>query len=149
MDYSAIYQKIPTEIAEDPAVLAILAFLGIMGLALAFLFCLGAYLYFALALRQIAKNNNYKRRWLAWIPVANMFLFPLVTGRKWQWGLLFFVPVVGTVLLMICIWELLEKKGMNGKWSLVMLGGILSKSFSVVVLPAYAIIIGLLAWKKK
>ena len=139
-----------TQVISDPVVLTVLAVVGFVGLIIGIIICIGIYIYFALALRTIAEKMKYSRPWLAWIPIANLFLFPILTKRKWTWGLLFFVPVVNVVFLIICLWEILEKEGYDGKWSLILLGSLSAKpAFPFVVFVALLVILGVLAWKKK
>ncbi len=139
-----------TQTISEPIVLVILAFLSFLGLIIGVILCIGIYVYFALALSSIAKKMEYRKSWLAWIPFANLFLFPILTKRKWTWGLLFFIPVVNVVFLLICLWEMLEKKGYDGKWSLILLGGLSTKpAFLFVVFVSFMVILGILAWKKK
>ena len=133
---------------SNPVVLIILAILGVIGVIIGIIISIGLYVYFALALSKIAKKRGYANTWLAWIPFANLFLFPILTGKKWTWGLLFFVPVVNVVFLAICLWKMLEKEGYDGKWSLILLGGLVPKT-SPVVFISFMVILGVLAWKKK
>lgn len=110
-------------------VLAILAFIGV-------------YVYHALAWQRIAKRLKYKKAWLAWIPIANLFLFPILAGKKWTWGFMFLVPIANIVFFMIWYWRIFERRNEPGWPSLFVLipygGSIL-----------YLISIGILAWKKK
>lgn len=139
-----------TQAISNPIVLIVLAVLGFVGLIIGIVISIGIYIYFALALRTIAEKMNYSKPWLAWIPIANLFLFPILTKRKWTWGLLFFVPVVNVIFLIICLWEMLEKDGYDGKWSLILLGSLSAKpDFPFVVFIALLVILGFLAWKKK
>lgn len=137
-----------TQAINNSVIATSLVILGLVGAIVAIIIFVGAYIYFALALSTIAKKRSYARPWLAWIPIANLFLFPILTGKKWIWGLLFFVPVVNVIFLVICLWKMLERKGHDGKWSLVLLGGLSAKP-SCVVLVSFLVILGVLAWKKK
>ncbi|MFC1789389.1 DUF5684 domain-containing protein [Patescibacteria group bacterium] len=135
---------------SDPIVLAVLAIVGFVGLVVGITISVGIYIYFALALRTIAKKMEYSKPWLAWIPIVNLFLFPILTEKKWTWGLLFFVPVVNVVFGIICLWRILEKEGYDGKWSLILLGSLPVKSVCPpVTFVAILVILGVLAWKKK
>ena len=137
-----------TQTISGSVIATSLVILGLVGAIVGIIVFLGAYIYFALALSAIAKKRGYARPWLAWIPIVNLFLFPILTGRKWIWGLLFFVPVVNVIFLVICLWKMLERKGHDGKWSLVLLGGLSAKP-SCVVLVSFLVVLGVLAWKKK
>jgi len=137
-----------TQATSDPVTLVVLAIIALVGIAIGIIVLIGIYVYFALTLRAIARKMDYSKPWLAWIPIVNLFLFPILTGRSWTWGLLFFIPVVNVVFLMICLWKMLEKKGYDGKWSLILLGGLSAKP-SFVVFVSFLVILGVLAWKKK
>jgi len=137
-----------TQAISDPVVLFLLALLGAVGIVIGIIISIGIYVYFALALSKIAKKTGYAKTWLAWVPLVNLFLFPILTGREWTWGLLFFVPVVNVVFLTICLWKMLEKEGYDGKWSLILLGGLAAKT-SPVMFISFMVILGVLAWKKK
>ena len=133
---------------NDPILTSLLVALIFLGLIIGVIVSVGIYVYVGLALSKIAKNMGYGKAWLAWIPVINLFLFPILTGRKWVWGLLFFIPIVNVVFLMICLWKLLEKEGHDGKWSLVSLGFLVTES-GFIALISLLVILGVLAWKKK
>jgi hypothetical protein len=136
-------------IMNDPITSSIVGVIAIVGIIILALSAIGIYIYFALALKTIAKNQEYKKSWLAWIPVVNIFLFPILSGRNWNWGWLFFVPVVNAIFLIICFWEILEKNGYNGKWSLILLGNFLIPAFHLISNLSFLVILGIVAWKKK
>jgi len=132
---------------------ALAALLGItlfVALVITFLIALGFYIYFSLALKSLAKKLGYQKAWLAWIPVANLFLLPVLTGKKWYWGFLLFVPFLNAIFLTICLWNLFEKRGYDGKWGLIGLGWLLmSPPFKGIIFLASLVALGFLAWGKK
>ena len=71
-----------TQTISGSVIATSLVILGLVGAIVGIIVFLGAYIYFALALSAIAKKRSYARLWLAWIPIANLFLFPIFTGRK-------------------------------------------------------------------
>ncbi|MFA5766855.1 MAG: hypothetical protein WC919_02950 [Candidatus Paceibacterota bacterium] len=150
MDYTAFLTAAVAENAVEPVVLAVLVVLGLLGVILALLVSLALYVYFALALGKIAKKRGQKRHWLSWIPIANLFLFPMMTGRKWWWGFLFFVPVVSVILMAICLWDLLDKSDYDGRWALILIAGMIG-GFGCpgVIFLAFLVMLGVLAWGKK
>jgi hypothetical protein len=83
-----------------------------------------------------------KEYWLAWIPIANLFLLPILLKKKWTWGFMFFVPIANVVFFILWTWKIFELRKYPGWLSLSVLvpkvGGIL-----------YLIAIGFVAWKKK
>jgi len=106
------------------------------------------YVYCALVWSTIAKKLKYKNAWLAWIPIANIFLTPILAKKKWPWGFIILVPIVGAVFFFIWTWNIFEQRKYPGWLCLVPL---------LVVIPfigwvaylAYLIIIGLVAWNDK
>jgi len=107
---------------------------------------IGVYVYMAFAFMTIAKKLGYGKPWLAWIPVANLFLIPILVKKHWAWGFIFLVPIVGAVFYFMWMWNIFEQRKYPGWLCLIALG-----SFIPVVgwLAAIAnlVIIGLVAWK--
>lgn len=104
------------------------------------------YVYSALALMNIAKRTNTKNPWLAWIPIANMYLMTQIGGVPW-WTLLIvvfagFIPFVGGIVSVVLIiwwwWKIAEARQRPGWWGILMM-------IPVVNL----ILMGVLAWGKK
>jgi hypothetical protein len=50
------------------------------------------YVYFSLIFYILSKKLKYCRPWLAWIPIINLFLVPILAKKKWHLGFFFFVP---------------------------------------------------------
>ena len=105
-------------------------------------FTVAIYVYTAFAWMTIAKKMKCKKYWLAWIPVANFFLLPIILKKKWTWGFMIFVPVANIVFFIIWTWKIFELRKYPGWLSLSVfvprVGGIL-----------YLIAIGFVAWKNK
>lgn len=91
--------KLPDK--ESKAALAvIMAFLGVIVIIL-----LIFYIYSAICLQVIAKKTNTRNGWMAWIPIANLFLACNIGNVRYVWLFLLlsgFVPVAGTFLAPIC-----------------------------------------------
>lgn len=118
----------------------------ILGIALAIVFGIGIYVYFALAWQTIAKKLKHKNSWLAWIPIANIALMLQLGGFYWAWIFLILIPVLGWialfVLVIIATWRIFEKIKYPGWLSLSM---ILPKVGGII----YLIVIGFVAWGRK
>lgn len=94
----------------------VMAFLGIILLA-----GLAIYIYCSLCLQFIAKKTGTEPAWLAWIPVANLFLSCKIGGLSYLWLLAFLVPFVN-VLVSVYIWyRITEARGKPGLLSLLLL----------------------------
>ena len=105
-------------------------------------FFIAIYIYMALALMAIAKRTGTPNGWLAWIPIANVYLMLQIAGISgwWTLGILAtFIPVVGTLAVVAgsvyVYWMISEKVGRPGWWGILM------------ILPIVNfIILGMLAW---
>ena len=123
-----------------------LGILTAVGIALAIIVGIAAYIYFAFAWMTIARKLKYKNSWLAWIPIANIAMILQIGGFHWAWIFLLIIPILGWivvfVLAVIATWRIFEKRKYPGWFSLSMIipqiGGIL-----------YLIAIGFVAWKDK
>ena len=72
------------------------------------------YLWLALCLQTIAKKTNTPNEWLAWIPIANIYLLCKIAGRSGWWTIAFFVPVLNVALVIIWWWFVAEKRNKPG-----------------------------------
>ncbi len=69
-----------------------------LGIFVLVFFAIGFLLFIlsALGLMGIAKQNNISNRWMAWIPVFNVYLFGNVAyGKKYGWLLIILLFVTG------------------------------------------------------
>ncbi|VVB78661.1 Uncharacterised protein [uncultured archaeon] len=106
------------------------------------------YVYMAFVWMTIAKKLGYKKAWLAWIPIANLFLLPILAKRHWAWGWLFLLPPVYFILAIVWIWKIYERRNYPGWLSLFLILWILPVLKGVGVI-ANLIIFGFVAWKDK
>ena len=114
-----------------------------MGLAFS-LVALATYIYFAVALMTIAKKTNTPNGWLAFIPIANIYLITQIAGLPAWYTLIILLPIIpfigylAMVIVMIYFWwKIAEAINKPGWWSLLLL-------IPVVNL----IIMGVMAWEK-
>lgn len=115
-----------------------------LGIALLLGLLLAGYIYLALAWQTIAKKLNYKRAWLAWIPIANLAMMLQLGGFHWAWILLILIPILGwiplIILLLIATWIVFEKRKYPG-WL------VLLTIIPQIGAVAYLVVIGFVAWK--
>lgn len=81
-------------ISDKQAALAGLVF----GFFIITILCILFYIYSALCLQFIAKKTNREPTWLAWIPIANLFLMCKIASIAYWWLLLLllaFIPIIG------------------------------------------------------
>ena len=153
----------------------IAAMAGILGIAIGLLIAffivigLALYIYQSLAWYSIAKKLKHKRPWLAWIPVANFFLLPVLAKKDVRWGwiiLLPFVlmpfiliPIVGPMIYFLGIifviimaivwtWDIFERRKFPG-WLSLMPAFMFIPIVNFFAIIAHLIIIGLVAWKNR
>lgn len=106
------------------------AFLIVMLVILA-----AGYVYLALALQTIAKKTGTQNAWLAWIPLANIFLMLDIAKKPMWWFLLFLVPLVNLVMGVL-VWMAVATARRKPEW-----WGILS------IVPIVNLVVpGYLAW---
>jgi hypothetical protein len=113
---------------------------------LAFIIVIAVYVYLAFVWMTIARKLKYKKPWLAWIPVANVFLLPILAKKEWYWGLLLFVPVANVVFGIMWMWVIFERRRYPGWLSLIPLL-VFVPFISGLAHLAFLIIQGFVAWK--
>ena len=109
-----------------------------LGMGILFFFILIAlafYVYVSLALQTIAAKTNTENGWLAWIPIANVFLMLSIAKKPMWWFLLFLVPLVNIVMAIMVWMAMAEARGKPSWW------GILT-----IVPVANLVVPGVLAW---
>ena len=112
-------------------------FAALTGVMLLFfvVFGLAAYVYVSLAVQTIAKKTGTANDWLAWIPIANLFLMLSIAKKPMWWFILFLIPLVGVVMLIIVWMAVAEARGKPNWWGVLMI-----VPFVNLVVPGY------LAW---
>ncbi len=121
------------------------------------------YVYKALAWSTIAKKLKYDKPWLAWIPLAQFFLLPILAKKHWSWGFIVFVPfvvypmtiipIIGTMFLSLAMlfllgmkiywcWFIFERRRYAG-WISVL------QAIPLAGDLLYLIMIGVVAWSDK
>ena len=103
------------------------------------------YVYTAFAFMTIARKLGYDKPWLAWIPIANAFLIPILAKKRWTWGFIFLVPIVGAVFYFIWMWNIFEQRKYPGWLSLIILGSFIPL-IGWLASIANLVIFGVVAW---
>ncbi len=97
--------------------------------------CLAAYIYSSLALQTIANKTNTENAWLAWIPIANIFLMLQVAKKPIWWIILCFIPLVNIIILIMVWMGVAEARGKPSWWGIL------------IIVPLVNLIVpGYLAW---
>jgi len=107
---------------------------------------LALYVYMAMAWMTIAKKLGYDKPWLAWIPIANFFLLPILAKKHWAWGFFILIPPVYLILAIFWLWKIYEQRNYPNWLSLVVIGHFIP-GISGIVLIANLAIFGLVAWR--
>ncbi len=139
--------------SQNPAMQVMLdntALGGLIGFILAFIFfavliLLILYFYVAFAWYTIGKKLGYKKSWLAWIPIANLFLLPILAKKHWAWGWFILIPPIYFILAIIWIWLIFERRGFPGALSLILLFSILPIVGGIFFF-AFLVMLGIVAW---
>jgi len=85
---------------DENAMAALLAFGGAI-----FFVLLIVYVYCSICLQIIAKKTDQRPAWMAWVPIANLFLMCKIGKMDYKWLLLLlvsFVPLIGPFFGPIC-----------------------------------------------
>ncbi len=99
------------------------------------IFCAVFYVYVALALQTIAQKTNTENPWLAWIPIANIFLMLNIAKKPVWWIILFFIPLVSLVMAILVWMGIAEERGKPNWWGILL------------IVPGVGLIVpGYLAW---
>ena len=71
-------------------------------------------MFFAYCLMTIAKKTNTENGWLAFIPIANIYLMCKIAGKPGWWVILFLIPVVNIVMSILVFMGMCEARGKEG-----------------------------------
>jgi len=89
----------------------------------------------ALALQTIAQKTNTENGWLAWIPIANIYLMIMIGRKPVWWIILFLIPLVNIVMYVIIWMAIAEARGKPNWWGIL------------IIVPVVNLIVpGYLAW---
>ncbi|MBT3814805.1 hypothetical protein HOE37_03610 [Candidatus Woesearchaeota archaeon] len=106
------------------------------------------YVYLAFVWMTIAKKLDYDKGWLAWIPLAQFALLPILAKKRenaWPWVFIILVPIVGGVFAIMWNWQIFERRNYPGWLSLIPILAIIPVVGYVATL-ANLVILGLVAW---
>ena len=116
-------------------------------LIICLLFLIGAYIYYCLVWYNFSKKLKYRNAWLAWIPVANLFLLPILAKKHWAFGFLLLIPIANLVFAIIWSWDIYKRRKFSGALSLVKAGYIIPPLIPFVFIADF-VIMGIIAFEK-
>ena len=61
------------------------------------------YLAFTVPVYKIAERLNQENAWMAFVPIANLFLLASMAGKEWWWVLLMLIPLIN-IIIFIILW---------------------------------------------
>ena len=82
-----------------------------MAFVVVLLIMLALYVYMSYSLMVIAKKTNTQPAWLAWVPIASIFLMLMVAKKSLWWFILFFIPLANVVFAVIVWMKISEAVG--------------------------------------
>jgi len=93
---------------------------------------LAFYIYFALCLQIIANKTNTPNGWMAWIPIANVFLMIQIAQKPLWWFVLLLIPLVNIVMTIIIWMAIAEKRNKPNWWGILIIVPIIN-----LIVPGY------------
>jgi len=99
---------------------------------IALLVIVALYCYIAYSLFVIAKKTNTQNPWLAWIPIANIFLMLMIAKKPLWWFLLLLIPLVNIVVSVIIWMKIAEAVGKPDWLGILMIIPVVN-----VIIPGY------------
>ncbi|MFH1073553.1 MAG: DUF5684 domain-containing protein [Candidatus Firestonebacteria bacterium] len=99
---------------------------GIMAMRGAFfvfflLFFAAVSIFCAVCLQVIARKTNTENGWLAWIPIANIFLTANIARKPIWWAILCLVPIVNIVAGIVLAIGIAEARGKESWLGILMI----------------------------
>jgi hypothetical protein len=142
-------KEVPCEETGKGLLVFVIAFLGLIIASITI--SIAFYIYGALAIMAIAKKTNTKPAWLAWIPIANIYLLSKMAGMHW-WPILllipFMIPIVNVItgiilaiFVAIWYWKIFERVGKPGWWAIMLI-------IPIVGTIIFLVLLGIAAWGK-
>ncbi len=93
------------------------------------------FVYLAYTTMVLAHRLGVKRSWLAWIPIANLYLMTKMAALPWWWMLGFFIPFIN-FLVAGYIWSEIGKRFNKPWW----LGALTAIPLIGLLVPGYLVI---------
>jgi len=90
---------------DNFAAMAVLAGMGGFGIAIIIISIFAFWIFPTYCLQRISERTNRGVPWMAWVPIANLFLMCKIAGIRYTWLwciLLAFIPILGV----LCVWAL-------------------------------------------
>ncbi len=99
------------------------------------------YIYLAYTMMILAHRLHAKDVWMAWLPIANLYLLTRMAHRQWWWVIGFFIPYVNFFVIGLLWSEIAQRFGKNpwiGAAMVLPVIGIAVPGYLVISRPDYA-----------
>jgi hypothetical protein len=83
--------------------------------------CLAVYVYWGFALMTIANKKAFPNAWLAFVPIANIWLMLQLVKKPTWWIILCFIPIVNIIVLIIIWMGIAELMGFPNWWGILVI----------------------------
>jgi hypothetical protein len=91
-----------------------------------------AYIISTIPLYIIGKKQQHEYAWLAFVPIANVWLMCDLAGKDWWWMLLLLIPLINIIVL-IMIWMAIAESMNMPSW----IGILIIVPFIGIFVPYY------------
>jgi len=92
----------------------------------------GLYVYYALTLQLIGNKTGTTDAWMAWVPIANLYLMCKIAKKPGWWTVLMFIPFVNIVIFVI-VWMGIAQARRKPAW----LGVLMLVPVVGLIIPAH------------
>lgn len=113
------------------SIISKLPFLALFG-GVYMLFWIIFYIYLAICLQVLAKKTGTKNGWMAWIPIADIFLMINIANKPLWWFVLLLIPIVNIVIGIVLWMAIAERRGKEN-W----IGVLIIVPVVGIVIPGY------------
>jgi uncharacterized membrane protein YhaH (DUF805 family) len=87
-----------------------------------FLMVVVVVILFGIPLQRMALDAGFgEDSWMAWVPIADLFLLLKLAGRPMWWFILFLIPIVNIVVIIMVGMDMCEKYGFNRLYGLLII----------------------------
>lgn len=90
------------------------------------------YVYLAFTLMILARRLSASNIWMAWVPIANMYLMTKMANLPWWWMLGFFIPFINFFIAGY-VWSEIGKRFGKPWW----VGGLVFLPLIGLIIPGY------------
>ncbi len=93
---------------------------------------IATYAYMGLTLFGIAERTGTPNRWMAWVPILNVYLMCKIAGKPGWWLVLFLIPIVNFVAIVL-VWMGIARARRKPAW----LGILMIVPVANLIIPAH------------